>query len=67
MPLVEAQMLELKRELGDLHGLLKTFCAFANTHGGKLLLGADRPRAADIAWSRNELVGWGSSLNEAPI
>lgn len=36
---VESETLELKQELGDLQGILKTSCAFANTHGGKILVG----------------------------
>ena len=41
MGYVESQMLELKREVDDAHGFQKTACAFANTHGGKILIGID--------------------------
>jgi ATP-dependent DNA helicase RecG len=41
MTFVESQTLELKREVEDVHGLQRTACAFANTHGGKLLIGID--------------------------
>ncbi len=33
--------MELKREVDDAHGFQKTACAFANTHGGKILIGID--------------------------
>jgi ATP-dependent DNA helicase RecG len=41
MGYVESQTLELKREVDDAHGFQKTACAFANTHGGKILIGID--------------------------
>lgn len=39
MPEVENQGLELKRELNDFRDISKTVCAFANTVGGKVLIG----------------------------
>jgi len=36
---VESQILELKREYSD--GIRKTVIAFANTDGGKLIVGID--------------------------
>jgi ATP-dependent DNA helicase RecG len=41
MSYVESQTLELKREVDDAHGFQRTACAFANTHGGKILIGID--------------------------
>ncbi len=41
MNYVESQTLELKREVEDAHGFQRTACAFANTHGGKILIGID--------------------------
>jgi ATP-dependent DNA helicase RecG len=41
MVYVESQTLELKREVDDAHAFQKTACAFANTHGGKILIGID--------------------------
>ena len=41
MGYVESQTLELKREVNDFHGFQKTACAFANTHGGKIIIGID--------------------------
>ena len=41
MNYVESQTLELKREVDDAHGFQKTACAFANTHGGRILIGID--------------------------
>jgi ATP-dependent DNA helicase RecG len=41
MGYVESQFLELKREVDGVHGFQRTACAFANTHGGKILIGID--------------------------
>lgn len=41
MVYVESQTMELKREVDDTHKFQKTACAFANTHGGKILIGID--------------------------
>jgi len=41
MGYVESQLLELKREVDGVHGFQRTACAFANTHGGKILIGID--------------------------
>ena len=38
---IESQTVELKREIGDMQGPIKTACAFANTHGGKIFFGVD--------------------------
>jgi ATP-dependent DNA helicase RecG len=41
MGYVESQILELKREVRGVHGFQRTACAFANTHGGTILIGID--------------------------
>jgi ATP-dependent DNA helicase RecG len=35
----ESNLIEYKRELGDVRQFCKTACAFANTHGGKIIIG----------------------------
>jgi len=42
----EGKTLELKRDISSPKNILKTLVAFANTAGGRLLIGiADEPRA----------------------
>ena len=44
---------EFKRGIGDMRGVGKTLCAFANGEGGLLVIGVD-DTGESVVWSRGE-------------